>query len=93
MDYKILEVQSKDGLILAVKYFCALAHIQTEGWWFFGDPVLKKPFEEVKEADVIEWVKSEAGELIESNLRKQLEASEQVKSVAPWLPQTFTPSI
>lgn len=93
MDFKILEVQSKDGLITAAKYFCSLADIETEGWWFFGRPALNKPFDQVQESDVIEWVKSEAGELIEKNLKSQLEATQQPKTVAPWLPQTFTPSI
>ena len=45
MDIKILEIEAKEGLITAVKYFCSLNGIDTEGWWIFGDPVLNKPFE------------------------------------------------
>ena len=93
MDIKILEIEAKEGLITAVKYLCSLNGIDTEGWWIFGDPVLNKPFENVTESDVTEWVLSEAGQLIENNLTAQKEALEKPKSVAPWLPQTFTPQI
>lgn len=92
MDCKILEIQAKDGLITAARYLCDLDSIATEGWWFFNEPQMNKPFEEVQETDVIDWVKQEAGYLIESNLKRQKEAL-QPKTVAPWLPQTFTPSI
>ena len=93
MDCKILEIEDKEGLITSAKYLCTLNNIQTEGWWIFGDPVLNKPITEVVEADVIGWIMAEAGELIKKNLTAQFENTQKPKSIAPWLPQTFTPSI
>ena len=90
MDTKILEIEAKDGLITAAKYLCSLDGIQTEGWWFFGNPVLNKAFSEVSEFDVIEWILKEAGHLIENNLKNQKQSIEKPKSVAPWMPQMFT---
>ena len=91
MDCKILEIQETDGLITAARYLCAIGTIETEGWWYFAEPQMEIPFAEITENDVIGWVKKEAGELIESNLNRQ--ANQPLKSIAPWLPQTFTPSI
>ena len=93
MDTKILEIEDKDGLITAAKYLCSFGGVDTEGWWIFGDPVLKKPFAEVTESDVTQWVLAEAGQLIENNLKAQKEVLDKPKSVPPWLPQTFTPNL
>ena len=92
MDCKILDIQAKDGVITAAKYLCWIAEIETEGWWHFNEPG-DKAFSEIQESDVIEWIKAEAGDMIETNLNRQLEALKLPKSVAPWLPQTFTPEI
>lgn len=93
MDCKILEIQEKDGVITAARYLCSIGDVQSEGWWWFKEPTNEKPFAQVQESDVINWVVSEAGEGIEANLSRQVQALSAPKSVAPWLPQTFTPSI
>ena len=71
--------------------------VETEGNWSFGDPVLRKPFAEVTEEDVIAWVKAdsirEGKNIIESRLEEQVIALEKQKVIPPWLPQVFTPNL
>jgi len=92
MDCKILEIQANEGVITAARYLCSIGEVQTEGWWCFKEPG-DKPFSEIQESDVIGWIMAEAGAGIEANLNKQIEASKASKTLAPWLPQTFTLSI
>jgi membrane-bound lytic murein transglycosylase B len=92
MDCKILEIQATDGVITAARYLCSVGDVQSEGWWWFKEPG-NKLFADISESDVIGWVLSEAGSGIESNLNAQAQALKTPKTVAPWLPQTFTPSI
>ena len=92
MDCKILEIQAADEKITAAKYHCSYAGVETEGWWYFKEPS-NKPFAEIQESDVVGWVVAEAGDMIRANLERQVAALAKPKSVAPWLPQTFTPSI
>ena len=62
--WKIHEIDATEGLITEVKYSVLARDIdqtvETEGYWRFGDPVLRKPLLEVKEEDVIAWVKADA---------------------------------
>ena len=71
--------------------------VETEGYWVFGDPVLRVPFEEVTEEMVIEWVREDSvrdgKNIIESRLEEQINALGKQKVVAPWLPQVFTPNL
>ena len=96
--WKILEVSAEDGLITHAKYHVTAEAedgrtVETEGNWWFKDPKLTKPFEEVTEDDVAKWVEAETTVLgtnsIKSGLEEQLAASSRVV-VAPWKPQIFT---
>lgn len=89
MDCKILEIQAENGVITAARYLCSIGDVQSEGWWWFKEPG-SKPFAEVQEADVVGWVLTEAGSGIEANLNAQIQALKAPKTVAPWLPQTFS---
>jgi hypothetical protein len=99
--WKIHEVEATDGLITNVKYSVIAREIdtvvETEGYWKFGDPVLRKPFEQVTEEDVIAWVRSDSMQnsvnIIESRLEEQVVALEKQKVIPPWLPQVFTPNL
>jgi hypothetical protein len=99
--WKIHDIEATDGLITEVKYSVVAQEldtkVETEGYWKFGDPVLRKPFEQVTEEDVIAWVKAdsirEAKNIIESRLEEQVVALEKQKVIAPWLPQVFTPNL
>jgi hypothetical protein len=99
--WKIHEVEATDGLITNVKYSVIAREIdtvvETEGYWKFCDPVLRKPFEQVTEEDVIAWVKSDSMQnsvnIIESRLEEQVVALEKQKVIPPWLPQVFTPNL
>lgn len=96
--WKILEIDAKDGLITEVKYSVKAKEIdtvvETEGYWRFGDPVLRKPLLEVKEEDVIAWVKQDAMQegknIIESRLEEQLANLAKDKVKLPWVAQVFT---
>ena len=102
-EWKILDIQAKDDIIKAVKYFCAIEEddlrVETEGNWKFRDPEGKvTPYLEVTEQMVIDWINQEAirdgKNLITSRLKEQLAAlQDQTPVVAPWLPQVYTPKI
>ena len=96
--WKIHEIDATEGLITVVKYSVLARDIdltvETEGYWRFGDPVLRKPLLEVKEEDVIAWVKADAMRegvnIIESRLAEQLANLAKDKVKLPWVPQVFT---
>ena len=91
MDCRILEIEAQDGVITAARYLCSYANVQTEGWWHFKK-LSVKAFEQITEEDVISWIEAEAGESIQKNLQEQA-ARTTIKTPAPWLPQTFKPSL
>ena len=96
--WKIQEIDATEGLITEVKYSVLAKQldttVETEGYWRFGDPVLRKPLLEVKEEDVIAWVKADSMQegvnIIESRLEEQLANLEKDKVKLPWVPQVFT---
>ena len=96
--WKIHEIDATEGLITEVKYSVLARDIdltvETEGYWKFGNPVMGKPLLEVKEEDVIAWVKAdsirEGVNIIESRLEEQLANLAKDKVKLPWVPQVFT---
>ena len=96
--WKIHEIDATEGLITEVKYSVLAREldttVETEGYWKFGDPVLRKPLLEVKEEDVIAWVRAdsmrEGVNIIESRLEEQLANLEKDKVKLPWVAQVFT---
>lgn len=102
-EWKILEVKANDnGLITEARYFASVANkkfkVETEGNWFFREPNLKIPFEEVTEEMIVGWIKKETTQdgknSVELRLDEQLQALADCRDVvAPWLPQIFTPKI
>lgn len=100
--WKITDIQAEGDLIVLAKYLCSATDgtntVETEGYWSFVEPKLVTPFAEVTEEMVANWVENEStqfGEnIIKSRLAEQLTAlANQKTSVAPWLPQTFTPTV
>lgn len=98
----ILEVSARDGLITHARYKVSAVDgkltVDTEGNWVFQEPKLLVPFADVTEAMVCEWIKAQAVKdgksLIETRLIEQLTALKiQQKTVAPWMPQVFTPNL
>lgn len=98
MTWKILEVIKNGELISQAKYHVKLViedfMVETEGHWYFSDKEVKTDFAEVKEADVINWIKSESSQnginIIESRLEEQLASLQNEQKVnLPWLPKTF----
>ena len=97
--WKILKIFSKNELITGVKYKLIgdnqTTIIESEGTYYFKDPVLNLPFRDVTEIIVINWLDTETtidGQShIKTGIEKQFNALENVEVVAPWLPQVYTP--
>ena len=103
-NWEILDIVAEDEVIKSAKYHVtandelAKLSVETEGNWYFNGK-FDKNYLDITEQDVIDLIIKESIKdgvnIIESRLDEQLAylADNQVKSVAPWLPQTFTPSI
>lgn len=96
--WTILEVSAEEGLITHAKYHVVASDetnsVETEGNWYFSDKIIKKPFDDVTQEDIVSWIENETiqdgNNLIKSNLDKQLEALKPQKSVdLPWV-KTFS---
>ena len=93
--WKILGIEADGELITQARYFAAITEgdfiVETEGNWFFPEPQLTVPFDDVTEDMIMSWIDKTN---IEARLAEQLAALKKQKvTVAPWLPQTFTPDL
>lgn len=95
-DWKILEVFSDAK---GVKYYVSGTDdkntVESEGYHYFSQGIVCKPFEEIKEQDLIRWVEQDTTKdevnPIKLNLETQLEALKNSEKVEfPWLANTFT---
>jgi len=104
MNYKwqILELSAEGELITHAKYHLSLTDgtntVDTEGNWYFANPVANIPFSQVTEELVSEWIENESmrdgKNLIKSRLEEQIALLEKSKVVVPpWKPQVFTPNL
>ena len=99
--WEISEISAENGLITHAKYFVTASEnnekVETEGNWWFKNPVLNVPFEQVTEDMVAKWIESETFKdgvnLITSRLIEQLKSLSKKAVVPPWKPQVFTPNI
>lgn len=103
-NWEILDIVAEDEVIKSAKYHVTASDelakfsVETEGNWYFNG-VFDKPYLEITKQDVIDLIRKEAikdgANIIESRLDEQLDylANNIAKTPAPWLPQTFTPSI
>jgi len=96
--WKILEISAENELITHAKYHCTLSDdtntVETEGNWFFIDPVMNVPFAQVTEEMVANWIENASMKdginVIKSRLEEQLKSLELKTVVPPWKPQVFT---
>jgi hypothetical protein len=104
MDYKwqILDLSAEGDLIIHAKYHVALTDgkntVETEGNWYFSDPKLVIPLDQVTEEMVAQWVENDSmkdgANVIKSRLEEQLALLEKSNSIVPpWKPQVFTPNL
>jgi len=99
--WKILEISAENELITHAKYFVTATEddkkVETEGNWWFKNPVMTVPFAQVTEDMVAKWVESDTYKdgvnLITSRLIEQLKSLSKQTVVPPWKPQVFTPNI
>lgn len=99
MKWTILDIQAEGDLITSVRYHCRCFNdeneVETEGNWYFAEPSLKIPLDEVTEEMIVDWISKEATKdginLIESRLEEQLAGLSKTRTVhPPWLPKVFT---
>lgn len=99
--WKILGIKTDGDLITQAKYFARqenqFAAVETEGTWFFREPKLTVPFDQVTENMIVEWIKKETTvdgkNMIEGRLTEQMvNVVEQEDRPLPWAPQVFTPN-
>jgi hypothetical protein len=69
--------------------------VETEGYHQFSEGAVCKPFDEIKEEDLIRWLDQDTTKdeinIIKLNLEKQLESLKSSdKADFPWLANTFT---
>ena len=99
--WKISEISAENGLITHAKYFVTATEddkkVETEGNWWFQNPEIKVPFEQVTEQMVASWIEAETIKdgvnIITSRLQEQLKSLEKKAVIPPWMPQVFTPNI
>ena len=97
-DWKITQISVENEAITHAHYVCKFVQepfeVSTEGNWYFSDKIIKKPFNDVKEQDIAEWIQKESMQngisSIELRLQEQMLNLQNDQSVAlPWLPKTF----
>lgn len=86
--WKITDIHAENECIVWAKYHVEMDGIGTEGYFYFDDPKIRKPFAEVTEEDVIAWIQTESKGEIEKRLKEQAN-NVQKKVIAPWMPQVF----
>ena len=99
--WKISEISAENGLITHAKYFVTATEddkkVETEGNWWFQNPEIKVPFEQVTEQMVANWIEAETMKdgvnIITSRLQEQLKSLEKQTVIPPWMPQVFTLNI
>jgi len=99
--WSIKGIESENEVITCAKYQVIANDddnsVETEGNWYFNGTI-DKSFADITEQDVIDLIQKESVKdgvnIIESRLNEQLVylANNTIETIAPWLPQTFTPS-
>jgi hypothetical protein len=96
--WKILELFAEAK---SVRYLLKLTDeknsVETEGNHTFSDGIVNLAFDQIKEANLIDWLEKDTIQndvnVIKLNLEKQLKALENGQKVSfPWLADTFTPN-
>jgi hypothetical protein len=96
--WSILEVFLESENIAKVKYFLKANDdsniVETEGYHSYSEGAVNKPFEEIKEEDLIRWLEQDTTKdevnIIKLNLINQLESLKNSKKAEfPWLANTF----
>jgi len=100
--WKISEITAEEGIIIHAKYHVTATDedvsVETEGNWWFSDKIVKKPFDQVQEQDIAQWIEKESIQdgvsTIKLGLDKQIASLKNSnKSYLPWNPPVFKPTI
>lgn len=90
--WKILELYSEAKSVrFLLKATDGTNTVETEGNHEFSEGIVNKPFSEIVEQDLINWLENDAPIEIKQNIENQLKTLENSKKVdMPWLANTFT---
>ena len=93
-----------DGVLKEATYYVVATNettdllVETQGNWYFNGNI-EKTFMDIQESDIIELIRAESVtdgiNVIEHRLDQQLEyiSNTKPKTIVPWLPQVFVPTI
>ena len=94
MNWQILEINANGELITHVRYKVDFEGVESEGYCYFEEPKLNTPFADIKEEQIIEWVRNatmkDGVNAIELRIKEQLSETKTIAVPAPWMPQVFT---
>jgi hypothetical protein len=97
--WKILELFANENQLVSVRYLLCGTDgkntVESEGNHTFSNGIANKPFDQIVESDILQWLEKDTTQddvnPIKLALENQLKAIENVKKVDfPWLSGTFT---
>jgi transcriptional regulatory protein LevR len=98
--WTILDIIAQGETILGVRYKLSLSDgkytVESEAEHLFKNGTVNLPYADIKEYNLIDWVKSDTNEdnLLQSNLENQLNSLQNsLNNKMPWLANTFTPGV
>lgn len=101
-NWKILEIGANDGVVKSARYFVSandgINTVETEGFCEIPTGEIVTSFDQITEAQVIDWVKKVIMQNdenpIELRLQEQLEVLKtQEKTKAPWVKAVYKPTL
>jgi hypothetical protein len=98
--WKILDIIANGETVLGVRYLLSITDgkftVSSEAEHLFKNGTVNIPYADIKEYNLIDWVKSDTSEnnLLQFNLQKQLDSlNNPINNKMPWLANTFTPGV
>ena len=97
LQWEILGIEANEnGLITSANYRVTATGYeqiaQSEGHWYFVDPVPNIPYESIRQTDIICWIeKADESNSIAANLERQLLLLNKEKTALPWMKNAFQP--
>jgi hypothetical protein len=97
--WKILELFASNNELVAVRYLISgtdrTVTVSSEGKHIFSDGIVNKPFDQIVESDIVQWLEKDTTQdevnAIKLNIENQLKVLENLQKVDfPWLAGTFT---
>ena len=97
LQWEILGIDAdENGLITSANYRVTARGYeqvaQSEGHWYFTNPMSNIPYESIRQQDIIVWIeKADESGSIAANLERQLLALNKESTALPWMKNAFQP--